>query len=154
MWFSQEDSSRVVAWPRFPVVLLAIAVVAGTFAWDARRGWSQEASGAPQVPSPTSNDEVDSPEEGGSDPVVSPPRGDAGNRPEPVPILPNANEVAAQRELILILLMAVMGIGCTALAFMAFWMLGRNEPAEHDSVNPSPSHATEGNTEPDEEAGS
>lgn len=48
------------------------------------------------------------------------------DKPEPVPILPNANEVAMQRELILIILMGIMGLGCTLLAFLAFWMLGKN----------------------------
>jgi len=50
----------------------------------------------------------------------------ASNRPEPIPVLPGANRTAWEREVWLIALMFVMGAGCTIIAAVAFWMLGKN----------------------------
>ncbi len=50
----------------------------------------------------------------------------SSGRPEPIPVLPGANQTAWEREVWLIALMFVMGAGCTIIAAVAFWMLGKN----------------------------
>jgi len=52
-------------------------------------------------------------------------------RADAVPIPQDANATAWRREVWLIGMMFVMGIGCTAFAAFAFWMLSKNS-ASHD----------------------
>lgn len=85
-------------------------------AQEAAADTNHEASDLDQLPADQAADQPTAPET------------PAAPKPEPVPILPDANEVALQREVILIALMGVMGIGCTVVAFFAFWMLGKNSP--------------------------